>query len=736
MKKTKLNYGQKPDVDIRGQPQTTINDPISRLPYVNPKVEKLLLKIGIKTIRDLLMRAPSRYVDFSNIKKMRDIAIGETCTVQGKILSIKNRRLPWGKPNITEAVITDNTRSVKAVWFNQPFLVRNMKEGQIINISGKTSLYKKDICFSHPTYEIIGKKELAHTGRIVPIYPETKGLTSRWIRFLMAHALKYAEQIQDILPQEIIIKENLSPLKIAIKNLHFPATIQESQKAKKQLAFEELFIIQLMILSLKKEVKSQKAPKIKIDIDSVKQFVSCLPFQLTNDQKKSAWQILKDTEKPSPMNRLLNGDVGSGKTIVAAIAALNTAKDNWQVAYIAPTEILARQHFQTFCKFLRPFNLQIALSTSSESKIFDPELNQEYKVKKSDLLKKIESAQINIAIGTHALIQKKVKFSKLGLVIIDEQHRFGVAQRAALLQAPNSPTGQTKLFIPHLLSMTATPIPRTLMLTIYGDLDVSILNEMPKNRQKIITKIIMPQERNKVYNFIKEEIKNGRQIFVICPRIESSESQITNYELRPTQQKLLNEEVKNVKEEYKKLSEEIFQDLKIAMLHGKLKPKEKEEIMTNLKNNKINILVSTSVIEVGIDIPNATVMMIESADRFGLAQLHQFRGRIGRGHHQSYCFLMAESEDKINNDRLQALIKSDNGFQLAQRDLEIRGPGEFLGARQSGLADMAFVSFADIFLLEKVRNSAITLFKKDPDLQQYPSLKSQIKKLEQKTHLE
>lgn len=424
------------------------------------------------------------------------------------------------------------------------------------------------------------------------------------------------------------------------------------------------------------------------------------------------------------MNRLLNGDVGSGKTIVAAIAALNTAKQGYQVAYLAPTEILARQHFATFCRFLQPFNIHIALATGSENKIFEPELNESYGVKKTDIATQISGGKISIAIGTHALLQDKIKFNNLGLAVIDEQHRFGVDQRATLLR--------TSALVPHLLSMTATPIPRTLMLTVFGDLDISILNEMPVGRQKITTKIILPKERMSAYESIKQQIKEGRQAFVICPRIELT----TDDEQSASWQTANNQEIKTVKEEYRKLSGEIFPDLKIAMIHGKMKPKEKEKIMADFKNNKTNILVSTSVIEVGIDIPNATITMIEGADRFGLAQLHQFRGRVGRGEHKSYCFLMIDTDAKAEKDRLQAMVKTENGFELAERDLEIRGPGEFLGTKQSGIADTAFAASADIFILEKARKYAIDLFKKDPSLISHPLLKNKLQKLQQKIHLE
>lgn len=721
---------------MKTQEKITIQNSIGHLPYVNEKLEKLLEKLGIKTIEDLLFYAPSRYLDFSNIVKIRNVSANETFTICGQIISINNKKTWRKKITITEAVLRDDSGSIKAVWFNQPFLTRNFKVGDVLNLSGKAITDDYGFHLQNPIYEKMSSGKSAgpfiHTAGLAAIYPETAGLTSRWLRFLMKHSLKYAMQIPETIPQEIKTKENFLPIKDAIINLHFPKSPTDAEKSKKQLAFRELLFVQFSVFNFKKQIKSQKAPTIKTDLESVKKFISLLPFELTNAQKKSAWQILKDLEKPHPMNRLLNGDVGSGKTIVAAIAALNTAKNNGQVAYLAPTEILARQHFQTFCKFLKPFNLNISLSTGSENKIFDPELNQEYKTTKSDLLEKINENKINIAIGTHALIQDKVKFSNLNLVIIDEQHRFGVNQRVTLLQ-------NSKIFIPHLLSMTATPIPRTLMLTAYGDLDISILNELPPGRQKIITRIITLKERNKAYDFIKNEIKNGRQAFVICPRIEQA---TINYPLSDfTKSAISSNEIKTVKEEYKKLSEEIFPDLKIAIMHGKLKPKEKERVMEQFSNGAIDILVSTSVIEVGIDIPNATIMMIEGAERFGLAQLHQFRGRIGRGKHQSYCFLMTDSSDsdQINetaNNRLEALVNSADGFKLAQYDLELRGPGEFLGTRQSGMADLTFASFADIFLIEKVRNYAADIFKKDPNLYNYPAIKNQLKKFQQKIHLE
>jgi ATP-dependent DNA helicase RecG len=435
-------------------------------------------------------------------------------------------------------------------------------------------------------------------------------------------------------------------------------------------------------------------------------------------------------EKPRPMNRLLEGDVGSGKTVVAAIAALSTIKNGWQVAFMAPTEILAKQHFQTTALLLKNFKVNIGLLTGKEDKFISKKLKEEViEISRRKLLEKAGKGEIDILIGTHALIQDKVKFKKLGLVILDEQHRFGVEQRARLCQKQK---GEEKL-IPHLLSMTATPIPRTLALTLYGDLDLSLIDELPRGRKKIITKIIGPKERNVAYQFIRKEVRKGRQIFVICPRIESPNEQ----------QKTTNKndvlswaEVKAVKEEYEKLSKEIFPEFKIGQLHGKMGTKEKEKIMMNFKNRKIDILVSTSVVEVGIDIPNATVMMIEGAERFGLAQLYQFRGRVGRSRKQSYCFLFTESDSKKTALRLKALLSSENGFAIAQKDLEIRGPGDFSGTRQWGIPDLAMDSLKDISLVEKTQEASKEILEEDPTLKKYPLLAERVNDFRGKIHLE
>ncbi len=509
------------------------------------------------------------------------------------------------------------------------------------------------------------------------------------------------------MPKEVSERQKLYDVKTALNEIHFPSSLEKAEEARKKFAFEELFLLQLRALSERKKIQRQKAVSVKFNQELIKNFVSSLPFELTNAQRLALWEILKDLEKPYPMNRLLNGDVGSGKTVVAAAAAVEMAKAGFQTAAMAPTEVLANQHFQTFSKILKDTGVKIGLLTSSGTKG--------------------EGISADIVIGTHSLIQEGIKFTNLALVVIDEQHRFGVEQRAALLKNNNN-------FAPHLLSMTATPIPRTLALTIYGDLDISILNEMPKGRQTIETQLIPPEKRKEFYQFIRNQVKEGRQIFVICPRIETPEEKKDIQKIGQLSIKdYLKYEVKAVKAEYKKLSEEVFKDLKVAMLHGKMKSKEKEEIMAKFKNKDFDILVATSVIEVGVDVPNATIMMIEGAERFGLAQLHQFRGRVGRGEHKSYCLLFTESPLVASTRRLDALLKTNDGFKLAEMDLKIRGPGEFIGTKQSGIPDLAMASLADMNLIKQARAEAKLILK---NLNNYPFVFQKLSEFSRQVHFE
>jgi len=563
----------------------------------------------------------------------------------------------------------------------------------------------------------MGSSPLTHTGRIIPIYPETERLSSKWLRFVVRSLLtELSRQFEDPLPQKTIEEYDLLPFQKAIWQIHFPDSFELAQKAQERFSFESLFFLSLWALRERAKLNKETAFGIPLNLELMQKLVKSLPFKLTDAQKKAGWQILKDLEKPKPMNRLLEGDVGSGKTVVAALAALNAIKSGHQAVFMAPTEILAKQHFKTINELLADFKLDIGLLTGKEDKFISKKLrNQTIEVSRQKLLEKVKQNQIDLLIGTHALIQDQVKFNNLGLVILDEQHRFGIEQRARLCQGYG---GQAKL--PHLLSMTATPIPRTLALTIYGDLDLSLIDQLPKGRKKIITKVIQPAERNNVYGFIRKEVKKGRQVFVICPRIEES---------GPL-------ETKAVVKEYAELSEKVFPDLRVAMLHGKMPGKEKERTMRDFKNKKTDVLVSTSVVEVGVDVPNATVMMIEGAERFGLAQLHQFRGRVGRARYQSYCFLLTDSPAKKTRQRLKALITCENGFELAEKDLAIRGPGDFIGTRQWGIPDSAMHSLGNAFLVEKVRKAAKEVLEEDPELKKFPALREKLKTFKEKIHLE
>jgi len=708
-----------------------LNTPIEEISGIGPGFQNKLKRLKIKTVRDLIFHFPHRYEDFSNFIPISKVKINQVCTIAGKVLDIETNKTWKKRMYITEALIEDKTGAIKAVWFNQPYLTNTLKKGSNVFLSGKTTIGKNGIYLSSPSFEKGNfSSDLTHTGGLIPVYPETEGLSSKWLRYILKPLLSQL-RIEETLPKSIIKEYNLMPLSEALWQIHFPKSEEKAQQAQKRLSFEDLFFIELFVLRERNKLSSQKAAPIPFNLDLVKDLVDSLNFKLTNAQRKSCWQILKDLERSQPMNRLLEGDVGSGKTIVASIAALNTSKAKLQTAFMAPTEILAKQHFQGVADTLQDFKLNIGLLTGKQDKFRSKKLkNQTIEISRNKLLEKTLAGEIDILIGTHALIQDKVKFKNLGLVVLDEQHRFGVEQRARLCKR------QTKL-IPHLLSMTATPIPRTLALTVYGDLDLSLIDELPKGRKKIITKLISPKERNKTYSFIKKEIEKGRQVFVICPRIEKKENE---------EKKNSWSETKAVKQEAELLRKEIFPDLNIATLHGKMTPKEKEIIMRDFsaqggsasggKNKKTDILVSTSVVEVGIDVPNASVMIIEGAERFGLAQLHQFRGRVGRGKHQSYCFLFTDSYTQKTKQRLSALISSEDGFALAEKDLKIRGPGDFVGGRQWGIPDLMMNSLKDIKLVEKTRQTAKEFLQQDPYLKKHPALQNKLSQFRQRVHLE
>jgi len=724
---------------------------VEEIPKIGVAYAKKLKKFGIKTVQDLLFYFPARYDDFSEIISIKQARqrLGQTVCVQGQITEIENTNTFKKFMTMTEATIQDNNSEIKVIWFNQPYLAKSLKEDDFVCLAGKISLYKEGVYLNNPSYERINEigenEELTHTGRIVPVYSETRGVTSRWLRYVIKPLLyRFIEQIQESLPEEIVKKYKFLPIQEAVWQLHFPDSFEAADAAKARFSFEELFLIQLNVLKEKIKLMIKKSPACPMDANLMKTFTDSLPFKLTDSQKKCAFAILKDLEKPTPMSRLLEGDVGSGKTVVATMCALNVVKCGHQTAFMAPTEILAKQHFKTVSELLKNFNVKIGMMTGKDARISRD--NETFEVSKKSFNGDLENGQIDIAIGTHSLIQKGVNFKNLGLVILDEQHRFGVEQRDHLIKG--------KKLVPHLLSMTATPIPRTLALTVYGDLDLSLIDEMPKNRKKIKTVIVEPSQRKEAYEFIKKEVSEGKGVFVIFPKIESQANKLKdniekhgvvsnsagfvpqNYPVTASLSSLAVNEVKALKEEYERLSKEVFPDLRITMLHGKMKAPEKERIMLDFKKGEIDILLSTSVVEVGVDVPRATIMMIEGAERFGLSQLHQFRGRVGRSDMQSYCFLFTTDPSMLNRKRLKALVESNNGFELAEKDLEIRGPGSLYGTVQSGIPDMAMQGLSNIFLVEKTRVAAKEILEKDPELKNYPQLKERLKQFQQRIHFE
>lgn len=675
-----------------------LHSKITELYRVGQTTSRTLKKLGLGNVQDLIFYFPFRYDDFTKSLPIANLKADQNANVIGTIELIQNKRSARKKLYITEALISDESETLKVIWFNQPFLTRTIKVGDKISLAGRVSESYGQLTMVSPHYEKIYSDDLIHTQGLVPNYHLTASLTQKQIRFLIKQVINLAPQIKDWLPDEIRKRLGLLPLSAALKEIHFPKNPNEILAAQRRLSFTELFLRQLKAQLIKRQLKSRRAYPLKFQLEATKKFVASLPFALTAAQKKSAWEILQDLEKTAPMSRLLEGDVGSGKTLVAILALLNTALNKKQSVLMVPTEILAQQHFNSISQILKPYNLKIGLMTRTK--------------------KPADYQSLDIIIGTHALIQDNIRFKDLALIIIDEQHRFGVAQRRKLLDF-NGSTDKT----PHFLSMTATPIPRSLALAIYGDLDLSIINQLPANRKKIITNIISENRRPDAYDFIRVQIKSGRQAFVICPLIDESDTL----------------GVKSVKKEHERLDKEIFPELKVGLLHGKLKAKEKEAIMDDFLANKISVLVSTSVIEVGVDVPNATLMIIEGAERFGLAQLHQFRGRVGRSTYQSYCFLFPSSEEISNQttlERLGAMTKYNDGFSLAKIDLKLRGAGELYGTSQSGFPEMQIASLFDYELIKKAQDEAGALIASDPELKKYPLLKSKLGEWEDKIHLE
>ncbi len=717
------------------------DSPISSLRRVGQVLIRSLKRLGINTVRDLLYYFPFRYEDFSRIVSISNLRDGEEVTIQGVIELIANKRSPRKRTIITEAVVADETGKLRVVWFGQPFITKILRVGEKIYLSGKVTSDMLGPVMKGPGYEKVGSKhsvvsiqQTTHTARIVPIYPLTAGLTQKQTRFLMSQIIEVTKNISEWLPDDIRKKGNFIFLSHALRAIHFPNNALDLQQARRRLKFDELFLLQLRAEMIRQSVRQEKAPVIGFKEEEIRAFVQSLPYRLTKAQKIAAWEIFKDIGRSEPMNRLLEGDVGSGKTVVAAMCLYNAMLNGYQGVLMAPTSILATQHFNSLISLLGT-RARIVLLTSEEIGHWGVEMHEKTQGKKrAELKQKIALREVDIAIGTHALLTEDVQFKSLGLVIVDEQHRFGVEQRKIIRSKAQ------KNITPHFLSMTATPIPRSLSLTLYGDLNLSIINEMPPGRKPIITRLVDPHNREKAYGFIREQIQKGRQTFVICPliQLQDKKKQDTITKSQETIKQYSNrnifstsDERKSVLEEYAKLSEKIFPDLRVGFLHGKMKSKEKDEAMKQFANGELDILVSTSVVEIGVDISNASVMMIEGAEGFGLAQLHQFRGRVGRSDHQSYCFLFTNSISESVRERLHFFEQTTDGFALAEYDLKDRGPGDVYGKMQSGMMEFRLATTRDHGLIRLAREMARGI-----DFTKYRSLETKVEEWEKRVHLE
>ena len=725
--------------------RTGLDSSVVVLRGVGPQRAKRLAKLGVLTIRDMLYLLPRRYDDFSQLKPINRLEYGEEVTIIAKVQKAYVQKTRGGG-KIFKAELSDGAGTVEVAWFNQPYLADKIKPGQQIVVSGKVDEYLGQLCFNSPEWERL-EKELLHTARIVPVYPLTAGLNTRWLRNLMKRTVGYwSKRLPDYLPTPVRQEENLLDLETTIVQAHFPDSQTLLEQARHRLAFDELFVLQIGMLRQRHQWRSVSSKPLPVDDATLHDFIHGLPFELTQAQQRVLQQIVADLRSSQPMNRLLQGDVGSGKTVIAAAAMALTVAAGAQAALMAPTEILAEQHYQTLSRLLgempgRERGPAVRLLTGSIT-------GQE----REEILAGLEDGSVDVVVGTHALIQAGVQFKNLALAVIDEQHRFGVEQRAALRQKGQGPveapattgqgpveapattgqgpveapattgqgpveapatTGQGPVegikdveaealaeYNPHLLVMTATPIPRSLQLTVWGHLDVSVIDEMPPGRQPVVTRLILPTERERAYAFVRSQVEKGRQTFIICPLVEESEKV----------------EARAAVDEHRRLQKYVFPDLRLGLLHGQMKGEEKEATMARFAQGELDILVATSVIEVGIDVPNATVMLIEGADRFGLAQLHQFRGRVGRGEHASYCLLVSDTSSPEAQERLQAVEATTDGFALAQKDLEMRGPGEFMGVRQSGFPELKLAHITNLRLVEAAREAARRFFKTDPEL--------------------
>ena len=671
------------------RPSAGLSAPLTVINGIGEKHALTLSRLGLFNLGDLLYFFPRRYDDYSRLKPINRLEYGEEVTVLGTLQAIQTRQVGARNIYLTEAVLSDGTGKLRLSWFGQQYLTSRFTPGTQVVVSGKLDLYLGRLVMKGPEIEELEKEHL-HTNRIVPVYPLTAGITQKSLRKTLYQTVSFwASRLEDFLPASIRSSLKLVDLGIAIQQAHFPDSQDTLDLARWRLAFDEIFLLQLGVLRQKRAWQAAEASIYETPEEWMQAQIARLPFSLTGAQLRAVDEIRADLTSGRPMDRLLQGDVGSGKTVVAALAIAIIARHGAQSAVMAPTSILAEQHFRSFTRLL-------TAEDESSTRLIEPEqirllVGDTRESEKEEIRAGLADGTVKLVIGTHALIEDPITFQNLQMVVIDEQHRFGVAQRAAL---------RSKGTNPHLLVMTATPIPRSLALTVYGDLDLLVMDEMPAGRQPIETHVLHPLERERAYHLINNQIALGHQAFIIYPMVEQGEKE---------------EELAAV-ESHAKLQQAIFPNLKLGLLHGRMRPDDKEATMRRFRDGEFQILVSTSVVEVGVDIPNATIMLIEGANRFGLAQLHQFRGRVGRGDAQSYCLLIPDKEDALENQRLSVMAETNDGFVLAERDLEQRGPGDFLGTRQAGFSELRMASLTDVKLIEKARQQAQNIFQADPEL--------------------
>ncbi len=737
-------------------PEDAVDKHFTRL---RPEQKRALRKLGIRTVRDLFYHFPSRYEQSGDVGTIAGVAAGAEVTLYGTVRKPDIRKTWKSRRPVAEAWLEDASGRIKMMWFSQPYIAKTLHDGLVVKVSGKVAGAGAKIYLANPA---IDKSPIApdevHPSlfnqsadsvkvrltqqlcksdfhNLNPIYPESQGISSLWL----AHAIRKAfeahahEQLEDPVPAEILARYNLPPLSSALVFIHAPKRAADAEAARKRFAFEEIFSLQAALQKRRAALSAERALPVAVNREELADFIKSFPFPATAAQLKAIDAIVADFEKPHPMLRLLEGDVGSGKTAVAAATAYLVATSlpkgrvagTLQTAYLAPTEILAKQHFSTFVSYFSDHPIPIGLITGSECRKFPSKVRHEEsaKISRAAFRKMVAQGEIPIVIGTHALIEKSLSFKYLAYAIIDEQHRFGIAHRQKLATKGRglSADGQ----IPHLLSMTATPIPRTLALTLYGDLDLTLLDEMPVGRKAVITEVLGPDKRERAYERARTELAEGRQAYVICPRIDE-----------PDPQKELALQAKSVKAEAARLKKEIFPSATIGILHSKMRPAEKEAAMGAFERGETDILVATSVVEVGVNVPNATVILIEGAERFGLAQLHQLRGRVIRSTHQSYCFVLPETSGAPTRERLSAFKNAKSGFELAEYDLALRGAGELASGRQWGVSDIAMEALKNIKLVEAARAEAARIIAEDPSLRAYPALNRRVRAADQETHLE